>query len=162
MQGTCTTCCVVVAVWQVVGVVLHLRDQHDAAFRARARQARGHAIETGGSAAAGEETAVFVGVGVDELEYAFVRPFKGMAGAAGSVVQVRMRAGVMRQEFVSNLVGWCHHQGGGGRVEVDAWAALAVDRRVLGMAADKTRLQLCQKRLVAHILDLSDKGCIVA
>ena len=99
----------ILAMRQIVGVVLHLRNQHHVAFGACTRQARRHAVEARGGAAAGEERAVGIGICVDELEDFLVRPFERLRSAARRVVQVGMGARVMLEELMRDLVGRRHH-----------------------------------------------------
>ena len=100
-----------------------------------------HAIESGGRTAAGEKAAVVIGAGPDEFKYPVVCPFEGVRGAPGCIMQVGVGTGVMFEKFVTDIVGRAHHQRGGGRIQVNAWSALAVDGRVLGIAPDEARLQ---------------------
>ena len=131
-------------------MMLHLGNQHDVTLGAGARQARGHAVETCGGAAAGKERTVVLRTGVDKFEYFFVGPIERRRSAARRVMQIGMGAGIVFQELVAYVIGRRHHQRGSGRIQINAGTALTVDGRILGIAPNKFSLKTGQKFGIAH------------
>ena len=141
----------VLSMRQVVGMVFHDGGDHHVPVGPLFRHRAGDAVDAAGGAAADEETAVGLGVRVDEVQHHPVRPFELPGRQLGVEVDVGVGVGVIGQVLFHYVPDHAELQRAGGAVEIDPPAGLAGSQGIFHVEARGAAAELFQGAVPVEI-----------